>query len=434
MRRLIVPILLATGVGLAGIPADATRVVDVRVGAHPGYTRVVLQLDAVSDYRIRRQQIPSPSGEVTELAVELDGASGAFALGGRRGVVESVRVKPQGAGAVALIRLNVSHPRVADMTLKNPDRIVIDVRPPEKRAKAAPPPPPPPPPAPKAKAVPPAPSAVAPAPRDEPDMEPTADMGQDDDAAEDEQAAAAAPTPPAARPQPAPPPAPVPATKVPAASGGGGFGLVPIVGVIVVLLLAWLFLRRRSQSYVTEPADSLPDFPPVDSVGEDTVSESDLALPEVESAAEVADEDEDLPAPSIPADARGVTVPPAEPATPEPVPEPEPAPEPAPFAAAEPAPEPIPGLGAAAAAAPAQGSEGGVERTLQEIERRLRHIETRVEEAADSRERTERALAAHTEELRVQRSAIARAQRVLRNLTRPDESNEPVPKGPGDGS
>jgi hypothetical protein len=65
------------------------------------------------------------------------------------------------------------------------------------------------------------------------------------------------------------------------------------------------------------------------------------------------------------------------------------------------------------------------------MERRLRHLETRLEEMADARERAERQLAAHTEELRVQRSAIARAQRVLRTLARPDEPSEPVPRDPG---
>jgi hypothetical protein len=232
--------------------------------------------------------------------------------------------------------------------------------------------------------------------------------------------------PPPVQPQPAPPrPAPAAPTRVPEASGRG-IGFLPIVAVIAVLLLAWLFLRRRSQSYVTETSSGLPDFPPVDAQDEDTVSENDLALPEVDAIVEFADDDADLPAragESAPADTGGISVPPAVPETA----------QPAPLSGAEPAQQAFPNLGAAPVAAAVAG-DGGIERTLQEIERRLRHIETRVEEIADSRERTDRAIAAHTEELRVQRSAIARAQRVLRNLTRPDEASEPVPKGPGDGS
>jgi hypothetical protein len=224
---------------------------------------------------------------------------------------------------------------------------------------------------------------------------------------------------------------------VPDASGDG-IGLLPIVAVIAVLLLGWLFLRRRSEHFVEEPE---PGFPPVDSLGDQTVSEEDLALPEVDAAPEaasaIAAEDEDLPAEpgqplpprsAAPAASGGVGVPPAGQSQPESQPESEPEP-----VAPEPAQEAFPGLGAAAAPA-AAAAEAGSDRVLQEIERRLRHIETRIEEIADSRERTDRQLAAHTEELRVQRSAIARAQRVLRNLTRPDEASEPAPKGPGEGS
>jgi hypothetical protein len=64
-----------------------------------------------------------------------------------------------------------------------------------------------------------------------------------------------------------------------------------------------------------------------------------------------------------------------------------------------------------------------------EIERRIAHLERRIEELVDARERLERQVAAQTEELRVQRAAIARTQRVLRTVApRPDDepSSEPV--------
>ena len=75
----------------------------------------------------------------------------------------------------------------------------------------------------------------------------------------------------------------------------------------------------------------------------------------------------------------------------------------------------------------ATGSDS--DRLLAELERRIAHLETRIEELADARERLERQVAAQTEELRVQRAAIARTQRVLRGMARPeDEASEPVPK------
>ena len=59
-----------------------------------------------------------------------------------------------------------------------------------------------------------------------------------------------------------------------------------------------------------------------------------------------------------------------------------------------------------------QPGSGGNSDTLQlirELERRLATVETRFDEVVDARERLERQVAAQTEELRVQRAAIARA-------------------------
>jgi hypothetical protein len=68
-------------------------------------------------------------------------------------------------------------------------------------------------------------------------------------------------------------------------------------------------------------------------------------------------------------------------------------------------------------------------RIIQELESRVSHLETRLEEVLDSKERLERQVSAQTEELRVQRAAIARTQRVLRTVNRADdEASEPAPK------
>jgi Sec-independent protein translocase protein TatA len=80
-----------------------------------------------------------------------------------------------------------------------------------------------------------------------------------------------------------------------------------------------------------------------------------------------------------------------------------------------------------AAEAPPLG--GDVMRAVEELERRMGQMETRLEEVVDAKERLERQVSAQTEELRVQRAAIARTQRVLRNVSRPeDEATEPAPK------
>jgi septal ring factor EnvC (AmiA/AmiB activator) len=69
-------------------------------------------------------------------------------------------------------------------------------------------------------------------------------------------------------------------------------------------------------------------------------------------------------------------------------------------------------------------------RLVRELERRVTSLETRLDEAVDAKERLERQVAAQTEELRVQRAAIARTQRAVRNLSRPEEegATEPAPR------
>jgi hypothetical protein len=76
--------------------------------------------------------------------------------------------------------------------------------------------------------------------------------------------------------------------------------------------------------------------------------------------------------------------------------------------------------------------DSDIARIVQELERRVAHLETRLDESIDSRERLERQVAAQSEELRVQRAAIARTQRALRSLNRSeeDQATEPALRDP----
>jgi septal ring factor EnvC (AmiA/AmiB activator) len=58
---------------------------------------------------------------------------------------------------------------------------------------------------------------------------------------------------------------------------------------------------------------------------------------------------------------------------------------------------------------------------MREMNRRVESLEGRIDELVDARDRLERQVAAQTEELRVQRAAIARTQRAVRNLARPED-------------
>jgi len=80
----------------------------------------------------------------------------------------------------------------------------------------------------------------------------------------------------------------------------------------------------------------------------------------------------------------------------------------------------------------ASAGDSDVARMMAEFERRMAGMETRIDELVDAKERLERQVAAQTEELRVQRAAIARTQRAVRNLNRPgdDAPTEPALRDP----
>jgi hypothetical protein len=76
------------------------------------------------------------------------------------------------------------------------------------------------------------------------------------------------------------------------------------------------------------------------------------------------------------------------------------------------------------------GSE--VMRMLQELGQKVATLESRLDQVTEAKDRLERQVEAQTEELRVQRAAIARTQRALRNLNRPEEEapTEPTLRDP----
>ncbi len=86
----------------------------------------------------------------------------------------------------------------------------------------------------------------------------------------------------------------------------------------------------------------------------------------------------------------------------------------------------------ASPAAVMSGGANDMSQLVQELAGRIANLETRLDEANDSRERLERQVAAQSEELRVQRAAIARTQRALRSLSRSeeDQATEPALREP----
>jgi hypothetical protein len=117
---------------LAG-PAWSARVVEVRVGSHPKFTRVVFELDAPAGYRIERRAVDGGH----ELVVELAAASAPRRLESRSPVVAGVALEPSGSTSVARVQLRGGVPRVKELILGGPPRIVLDFMLPEEATRTA---------------------------------------------------------------------------------------------------------------------------------------------------------------------------------------------------------------------------------------------------------------------------------------------------------
>jgi len=482
--------IIAFAVGLLAGPAWASKVVEVRIGNHPTFTRVVFEMDAPAGYRIERRAAEEGASEIL---VTLEASSTPRSVISHSVMVERVAVQDGRVRAVAHIRLKKSPSRVKELILSNPARIVIDLMLPEKelaavkaaaarkakaeaekKAAAEPPklaaapkpepkpavapkapepklsavpkaaepkvepaPTPKPPPPPK-RAEAPKPSAVpkAPLPAEVPKRAAPPEPEEPKALAKAEPPKPAPPTRVAPKPAVAKKPAAAPAPKpVPAAGGeidwmlwGGVAALV-----VVVLLVIVLFLRRRA----------LPNDLDVTALAEEQGDEGGIldggfAMGEqAEPKSTGATGEQPAPAPQEPI-VPDTSIPEEE--------QPRSAPEIAagpglfddeaekeketmdmetPDTAMERTSSEMPtqmGAGVAGAA-----GESDIARLVQELERRVAQLETRLDESVDARERLERQVAAQSEELRVQRAAIARTQRALRSLNRGEEEQATEP-------
>ena len=404
---------------LAAVPGKAANLVDVRVGLHGEYTRVVLETDAKASYRVE-------SSESEELVLRLSASSGARTVASKKSAhLTSVTVGPVAAG-VSEVRIALRGPvDVKMMVLTAPHRIVMDLDempegggttptagqpvPPTRSAEAAleeiPEP-----------ATPPSstPESLTEVPGEPEPAEPMKPAAAEAEGVEREEAVAVPIIPepdpsavladreearrpvPAAR-KPSTPPRRAATPPRPAAKSGLLDPLpapfddpLVLTGIAagLVFVIAFFALRRRGTARDEEPITPFgagEPFP-VDEqpeVAEETGEGSSLFDQPVETVQPLGEEEGEAAA----MDEDEVVV-------------------------------------AAQAEEPAAAPD-----LSQEFERRLAQLDNRVEEFVEAKERLERQVAAQTEELRVQRAAIARTQRILRDLTRPDEeATEPALK------
>jgi len=400
-RRSIGALALAAGLlAFASAASAVANLMDVRVGVHGDHTRLVIETDGAAPY------VVDPTDR--EVLVHVDAASTAEAVTAKSPHLIWVKVEPSAIGTD--VRIQLKQPvEVKTLVLTRPDRIVLDLYPKAGGAEPLPAPEV----LPEDEALPdmaaaePVPVPATEETPDEPGLpeeeaEPAEEplvLALPEDATEPEadsameaerQAQLAGEPAPAGEPSEgiggqgeepkAPAEKPVrPTTPVAPAPSGSLFGSPFALGAAAVALLAvFVLLRRRMRRGETQRVSPLPEEdhapyePPARAVEVGEPSPTGESLFDVEPEAYAHEDREEAPLP------RGMLR--------------------------------------------ADADSGD------ENERRLAHLEKRIEELADAKDRLERQVAAQTEELRVQRAAIARTQRVLRSVApkTDDDSSEPV--------
>jgi hypothetical protein len=467
-RRLLVGVVAVFFA--AATPAWSAQVVDVRVGKHAGFSRVVFELDSPVGYKVERN---APAAGISELVISLDAASVGETVSKDLDFIESVEIVPGGGNhSTVRVRLKGDDLKLKEMILANPPRIVLDVLSESAMAAA------------KAKAAEekaarqaskkaakeeaarlaaekeeaeqreaeialaleeaqaneelamnaPQPPASMPAgglgakPGNAPAAKLTAPAARPAPAAAMPSAVIPKPpsAPPAARPAPKPSatarpkPAPTkPAAVAPVGKSDGLFTTTNLaiagVGLLALAGAGFVFMRRRGGAEVVDASafeNPLGDDNPF--AGLD---------PEV-SDGEVEAETEELPISEAARAEVGIPIPENE--------------DEAPTTDSQEGSDMDMATDNAQTtimdSPPMGGMAGGddVSRMVAEFERRMAAMEARVDELVDAKERLERQVAAQTEELRVQRAAIARTQRAVRNLGRPGEDapTEPALRDP----
>ena len=108
---------------LVAAPAWANRIVQVRVGQHPTFTRLVFEMDAFTGYQVERRAGTDGTGQ---LIVTLEASTPPREIRSKSVGIESVRVVERAGQAIAKIRLRKSDFQMKEMILSNPPRIVLD--------------------------------------------------------------------------------------------------------------------------------------------------------------------------------------------------------------------------------------------------------------------------------------------------------------------
>jgi len=134
------PLAVAAALWLHADPAACARITAVRVGTHPGYTRVVLETDAPADFEV----VPAPAATPGEVTLWIAAESRARDVAPTAPDAPAISLLPQADGST-LARIRAPGPlRVETQVLTAPPRLVLDLRPVVGEAAVEAPAPPPP--------------------------------------------------------------------------------------------------------------------------------------------------------------------------------------------------------------------------------------------------------------------------------------------------
>ena len=391
--RFIILSLFITAVIFAP-DAHSAEVRSVRIGQHLDYTRVVFELDRKTNYQVEWQL----GEQGSELLVHLDAQAAKKLLRSKSKLVRAVQVKPHGRTAIAHVRLNTEHLRLGETVMSNPPRIVLDLRAVEEAA-------------PEVIAAP-APATAASVPLEEngkpsdeakseaskgkdatvvasqdefwgdvPSGSPQAEVNEKEVTETDE-----VQVPPVSSSNEAPS----------SEASGRRWSLVALLALAALL---WFGVRRRMQQSSVELDESLGDSAPS--------QEEALHAPAAaaDTTAETSSAELENTAPGVVSDLpdNAVTESQANQIS----------------AAAEPSSVAVPPRFNEAPEEAEELIDDSEVQQVASLENRIALLEKQLSRSVEARERLERQIAAHTEELRVQRSAIARTQRVVRGMARP---------------
>ena len=479
------------------IPAEkavAAEIVEVRIGKHAEFTRVVFELDRPAGYRIERVD---PTSDVAELVISLEATSIPRRIKSSKSHIIQIEVEPSGSRSIARIRLAKDGLKLKEMILASPPRIVLDIlsdrkaAPPVASTAKQPKPSTKPIPTPEEESVPsfdeptfdeivaqlptepePAP-VVAPTPVVMPEPEPVVEpvvtapiepilaveptpevvvadepststpieeleLGETEMPAEQVADSASAA---ATQVQPEPPtkrtPRPMVVKTKPSVDEGSGWMTWAFVGLgAILVLLGGVFVARRmaggeSVDFADEGESGFGDADttqagsdenPFGSLSGDS-QQMTLGTPgDTTSVGSTSGDTTSVSLPDEEKESESVVFGDSE----------EKSMEDMEVISRDQVNESLGGMPSAAGSVPEE-----FQQMMREMNRRVESLEGRIDELVDARDRLERQVAAQTEELRVQRAAIARTQRAVRNIGRPEdgeggeqEATEPAVRNP----